>query len=117
LKSAFNELKSSIESDIKTEREKYDTDYGKKAESKWKDMLEAKFPGITDLDELESKYKEYQMLNNEDDNVNTRILNILLNTNQQGITWIEISTLQNNIDKYFDAAKLIVNNELTIIQH
>jgi hypothetical protein len=34
LKSAFNELKSSIESDIKTEREKYDTDYGKKAESK-----------------------------------------------------------------------------------
>jgi hypothetical protein len=109
LKSAFNELKSSIESDIKTEREKYDTDYGKKAESKWKDMLEAKFPGITDLDELESKYKEYQMLNNEDDNVNTRILNILLNTNQQGITWIEISTLQNNIDKYFDAAK--VNGE------
>jgi hypothetical protein len=105
LKSAFNELKSSIESDIKTEREKYDTDYGKKAESKWKDMLEAKFPGITDLDELESKYKEYQMLNNEDDNVNTRILNILLNTNQQGITWIEISTLQNNIDKYFDTAK------------
>jgi hypothetical protein len=104
LKSAFNELKSSIESDIKTEREKYDTDYGKKAESKWKDMLEAKFPGITDLDELESKYKEYQMLNNEDDNVNTRILNILLNTNQQGITWIEISTLQNNIDKYFDTA-------------
>jgi hypothetical protein len=109
LKSAFNELKSSIESDIKTEREKYDTDYGKKAESKWKDMLEAKFPGITDLDALESKYKEYQMLNNEDDNVNTRILNILLNTNQQGITWIEISTLQNNIDKYFDAAK--VNGE------
>jgi hypothetical protein len=109
LKSAFNELKSSIESDIKTEREKYDTDYGKKAESKWKDMLEAKFPGITDLDELESKYKEYQMLNNEDDNVNTRILNILLNTNQQGITWIEISTLQNNIDKYFDTAK--VNRE------
>jgi hypothetical protein len=105
LKSAFNELKSSIESDIKTEREKYDTDYGKKAESKWKDMLEAKFPGITDLDELESKYKEYQMLNNEDDNVNTRILNILLNTNQQGITWIEISTLQNNIDKYFDTAE------------
>jgi hypothetical protein len=105
LKSAFNELKSSIESDIKTEREKYDTDYGKKAESKWKDMLEAKFPGITDLDELESKYKEYQMLNNEDDNVNTRILNILLNTNQQGITWIETSTLQNNIDKYFDTAK------------
>jgi hypothetical protein len=49
-------------------------------------MLEAKFPGITDLNELESKYKEYQMLNNEDDNVNTRILNILLNTNQQGIT-------------------------------
>ncbi len=105
LKSAFNELKSSIESDIKTEREKYDTDYGKKAESKWKDMLEAKFPGITDLDALESKYKEYQMLNNEDDNVNTRILNILLNTNQQGITWIEISTLQNNIDKYFDTAE------------
>jgi hypothetical protein len=105
LKSAFNELKSSIESDIKTEREKYDTDYGKKAESKWKDMLEAKFPGITDLDELESKYKEYQMLNNEDDNVNTRILNILLNTNQQGITWIETSTLQNNIDKYFDTAE------------
>jgi hypothetical protein len=34
------------------------------------------------------------MLNNEDDNVNTRILNILLNTNQQGITWIEISTLK-----------------------
>jgi hypothetical protein len=104
LKSAFNELKSSIESDIKTEREKYDTDYGKKAESKWKDMLEAKFPGITDLDELESKYKEYQMLNNEDDNVNTRILNILLNTNQQGITWIEISTLKGYISDYFRAS-------------
>jgi hypothetical protein len=104
LKSAFNELKSSIESDIKTEREKYDTDYGKKAESKWKDMLEAKFPGITDLDALESKYKEYQMLNNEDDNVNTRILNILLNTNQQGITWIEISTLKGYISDYFRAS-------------
>lgn len=104
LNTAYTELEESVDSDIKDERDDYDDQYGKKAADKWKDMLEAKFPGITNLDELEAKYKADKMLNDEDDNVNTRLLNILLNTNQQGITWTEVGTIKDYLDDWYNSS-------------
>jgi hypothetical protein len=103
LSNAYSELKSSVEADIKSEKDDYDDQYGKKADAKWLDMLKAKFPGINDKDKLETKYKEDKMLNNEDDNVNTRLLNILLNTNQLGVQWVDKTDLQNYLSSYNNA--------------
>lgn len=100
LTDAFTELKSSVEADVDSERDSYDDQYGKKAASKWQDMLEAKFPGIKDSKELKTKYIADKMLNDEDDNVNTRLLNILLNTNQQGIKWTDTEQLRPYLDDF-----------------
>ncbi|AXK51323.1 hypothetical protein [Spiroplasma alleghenense] len=97
LKESYKDIQSEAERQIAEERKKYKDDYGKKATQKWYEMLESKFKGIKDRDELDAKYLQSIIIGGNK-NTTSEMLNILLNNNQLSYTF------KNRID--------IINQEL-----
>lgn len=114
LSDAFAQLQSSKKAAVQDEYGTYKTNYGKKALTKWIEMLKGLFPGVTDQKTLEQKYVSYKMLNDSDSNVNSTLLDILLNTNAQGIQFTDKNTLINYWSQYNSATnkdEWVKNNE------
>ncbi|AHI54036.1 hypothetical protein SSABA_v1c06340 [Spiroplasma sabaudiense Ar-1343] len=79
-------IKEEAERQISEERKKYKEDYGKKATAKWYEMLEAKFKGITDRDELDAKYFQSIIIGGSK-NTTSELIDMLLNSNQLTYTF------------------------------
>ncbi|AKU79459.1 lipoprotein [Spiroplasma turonicum] len=93
-------LSSNVDRQIQNEKDKYKNDYAGKWEDEWKKMLVEKFSVYQtdtkdmDRDLLEQKYKADILLNDSSNNVSKTLLDVLLNTDQQGVTWVSKTTVQ-----------------------
>ncbi|AGR42361.1 lipoprotein [Spiroplasma diminutum] len=112
LSERWKSLNATVDRQITTEKDKYKKDYGKKWEKKWKEMLVEKYSVYQDdvksmdLNFLENKYKANILLTDSNNSASKTLLDVLLNTNQQGVTWIGV----NDIVKKHKALKNIVDS-------
>ncbi|AKX33880.1 hypothetical protein SLITO_v1c02210 [Spiroplasma litorale] len=93
-------LSADVDRQIQNEKDKYKNDYAGKWENEWNSMLVNKFSVYQkdtkdmDRDFLEKKYKADILMNDSSNNVSKILIDILLNTDQQGVTWVSRTTVQ-----------------------
>ncbi|WP_339020529.1 lipoprotein [Spiroplasma endosymbiont of Atherix ibis] len=110
LKERWNALNDAFDRQISSEKDKYKKDHGKKWEKEWNKMLVNKYSiyqddvKSMDKDFLENKYKSNILLSDANNNASKTLLDILINTDQMGVTWIS----SNDIVKKYTALERIV---------
>ncbi|QHX36888.1 lipoprotein [Spiroplasma sp. BIUS-1] len=114
LQERWTSLSSTVDRQISTEKDKYKKDHGKKWEKEWDKMLVNKYSVYQDdvksMDRefLENKYKSDILLSDENNSATKTLLDVLLNTDQMGVTWISSS----DILRKYNALERIVNANL-----
>ncbi|QBQ07987.1 hypothetical protein SGLAD_v1c07880 [Spiroplasma gladiatoris] len=104
----WDSLNKAVDQQITREKESYKVKHGKKWEDKWKDMLYEKYTVYQnkkkemDQDFLEKKYKANILLTDTNNNATKAILDVLLNTDSYGVTWVSVQTVKNKFDKLND---------------
>ncbi|QGS52193.1 lipoprotein [Spiroplasma tabanidicola] len=104
----WDSLNKAVDQQIEREKETYKVKNGKKWESKWKDMLYEKYTVYQnkkkemDLDFLEKKYKANILLTDTTNNATKAILDVLLNTDSYGVTWVTAQTVKNKLSKLLE---------------
>ncbi|ASP27983.1 hypothetical protein SCORR_v1c02080 [Spiroplasma corruscae] len=96
----FKTLSADVDRQIQNEKDKYKNEHAGKWEEEWNKMLVNKYSVYQtdtkdmDRDFLEQKYKADILLSDSSNNVSKILLDILLNTDQQGVTWVSKTTVQ-----------------------
>ncbi|AUB31907.1 lipoprotein [Spiroplasma floricola] len=110
LKDRWSALNDAVDRQISSEKDKYKKDKGKKWEKEWNKMLVNKYSVYQDdvksmdKDFLENKYKSDILLSDANNNASKTLLDILINTDQMGVTWIS----SNDIVKKYSSLERIV---------
>ncbi len=103
LSDKWNTLNKAVDLKIQREKDKYKKDNGKKWWDKWCEMLVGKYSVYQDkvkdmdVDLLEGKYKSDILLTDSSNNVTKALLDILLNTDQLGVTWITVEQVKRKL--------------------
>ncbi|AUM62876.1 lipoprotein [Spiroplasma monobiae] len=111
LNERWTSLNAAVDRQISTEKDKYKKDYGKKWEKEWNKMLVNRYSVYQDdvksMDQefLENKYKSDILLSDTNNNASKALLDVLLNTDQMGVTWI--SSI--DVIRKYNALERIVN--------
>ncbi|WP_339030346.1 lipoprotein [Spiroplasma endosymbiont of Cantharis nigra] len=123
LKERWTNLISIVDRQIVNEKDVYKKKNGKKWEKEWNKMLVDKYSVYQDdvksMDKnfLENKYKADLLLTDTNNNASKTLLDVLINTDQTGVTWIS----SNDIIKKYNALKKVINdnkdNEATIASY
>ncbi|AGR41495.1 lipoprotein [Spiroplasma taiwanense] len=114
LVSRWDTLSKNVDRQIENEKKKYEKDYGKKWESEWDKMLLNKYTiyqeDTDDMDRnfLEAKYKADILLTDSSNNASKTLLDVLINTDQQGVTWVDQNTIKT---KYLKLKAYVANTE------
>ncbi|WP_053946460.1 lipoprotein [Spiroplasma cantharicola] len=110
LKERWANAISNVDRQIANEKDVYKKEHGKKWEKEWNKMLVEKYSVYQDdvksmnKDFLENKYKADILLTDSNNNASKTLLDVLINTDQTGVTWIS----SNDIMKKYNALKKVV---------
>lgn len=109
----WKSVSSAVDLQIQREKDSYQRNYGKKWQTRWKEMLVEKYSVYQkdtkdmDLDFLEAKYKANILLTDATNGATKAILDVLLNTDSFGVTWVNATT----VARKFEALKRVVDDE------
>ncbi len=112
LKERWTNLISIVDRQIVNEKDVYKKEHGKKWEKEWNKMLVDKYSVYQDdvksMDKnfLENKYKADLLLTDANNNASKTLLDVLINTDQTGVTWIS----SNDIIKKHNALTKVIND-------
>ncbi len=112
LKERWTNLISIVDRQIVNEKDVYKKEHGKKWEKEWNKMLVDKYSVYQDdvksMDKnfLENKYKADLLLTDTNNNASKTLLDVLINTDQTGVTWIS----SNDIIKKYNALTKVIND-------